>query len=132
MLDREQWDNADETRRAVKRRLINWGWHYRGGGVNLGYPDHQPFTTPPARVQARPPEYIGQDDADRVEYLITSGAQASLVGLRNLIILKTEYVTGYLTQESRAKSRGLSVRTYLRRVADADFWFYRRSRESDT
>ncbi len=132
MLNREQWDNADETRQAVKRRLINWGWHYRGGGDNLGYPDHQPFTTPPARVQSRPPEYIGQDDADRVEYLITTGAQASLVGLRNLIILKTEYVTGHLTQESRAKSRGLSRSTYQRRVADADFWFYRLSRVFDT
>ena len=132
MLDREQWDNAEEARQAVKRRLINWGWHYRGGMVNLGYPDHQPFTTPPARVQARPPEYIGQDDADRVEYLITTGAQASLVGLRNLIILKTEYVTGHLTQESRAKSRGLSRSTYQRRVADADFWFYRLARVFDT
>lgn len=124
MLTREQWDGTECMRLAVKRRLINWGWHYRGGMDNLGYSDHQPFTTPPRRTSARPPEYIGQDDADKVERLITSAAQAGLVNLRNAIILRTEYVTGHLTQESRAKSKGLSVRTYLRRVEDADYWFY--------
>ena len=128
MLNRDQWDNSPEAQRAIKRRLINWGWHYRGGGDNLGYPDHQPFTTPPHRQTARPPEYIGQDDADAVELLITSAAQASLVAMRNAMVLRAEYILGHLTQESRAKSRGMTRSTFQRRVADADFWFYKLTR----
>lgn len=125
MLSKDEWDNAPELRRQVQERLINWGWHFYGGRPNLGYADHTNFATPPDKKPSRPPKYLGLEDAEEVEFIISSAAQASLSNMRYAIILKTEHVLAHLPQESKAKIRGMSRSTYQRRCNEAEWWFYR-------
>jgi hypothetical protein len=124
-ISKDAWDNSPELQASVRRRLINWGWHFFGGMPNLGYADHANFATPPDKRPSRPAEYLGLEDAEEVEYIISTAAQASLSGMRNSIILKTEHVMAHLPQEVKAKIRGMSRSTYQRRRDEAEWWFYR-------
>lgn len=124
-VDRPTWDNSENLRESVKERLRDWGWHSFGGDPQHGYPTHSPFTTPPSPDYARYHPTHDQDDARKVDYIISSAAQASLVGLRNAEVLRAEYVRRDVTQKQRAKKLGYSLRTYQRRLDDALYWFYR-------
>lgn len=124
VMTKQQWDNATETQRQIRRRLINWGWHFFGGRPNLGYADHVNFALPPDKRPPRPAEYISLEDAEEVEYIISSAAQASLRNMRYAIILRTEHVLCHLPQEVKAKIRGMPRSTYQRRRDEAEYWFY--------
>lgn len=54
MIDWIQWQESPELRKSVQILLADWGRAYRGGWPDLGYPDHQPWTTPPQRDPAPP------------------------------------------------------------------------------
>lgn len=123
-VSKETWDNSPELREGVRERLINWGWHFFGGRPNLGYADHTNFATPPDKRPSRPPKYLGLEDAEEVEYIISSASQASLSNMRYAIILKTEHVMAHLPQEVKARIRGMSRSTYQRRISEAEWWFY--------
>jgi len=112
---------------VVEQRLRDWGWHHFGGEPDLGYPDHAPTSNPPRREYAYYQPEHDVDDASAVEYIITSAAQASLAGMRNLVVLRLEYVRRDLSQAMRAKKLGLSRRTYRRRLDEAQEWFWRAS-----
>lgn len=136
-LTAAEWDASPELKKSIRAQLINWAWHHMGGLPELGYPDHQPFTTPPDRARARPAEYLGVDDAEKVERIIRTSLNAplpedsSLGDLRRRVyplfhaqILRYEYVKAqHLPQRGRADKLGLSRSTYLRRVDDAELWF---------
>jgi hypothetical protein len=139
MTDRTRWDESPELRQSVKALLINWGWHYSGGMPNIGYYDHQPFTTPPHREKPRPPEYLGQREADEVEETLRREAMRhpedepkSLAQLaRSLrpsayrMWLWIEFVRfSGLPDEIKAKATRTSRRTYRRRIDDAMFWYW--------
>ena len=125
MLTKEQWDNSPELRGAIADRLFDWGWHSFGGGPDHGFPTHSTFTTPPSPNYSRYQPTHGPDDAQEVDYIISSAAQASLLGLRNAEVLRIEFVRRDLTKKQRARRLGYSRRTYQRRLDGAMFWFYR-------
>ena len=139
MGSRETWDNSPELRHGVKDLLINWAWHYSGGHENLGYPDHQPFSSPPARDRPKPPRYLGQDEADKVESVFRKASERfpedeprSLHSLaRSLrpgayrVYLRLEFILmAGSAEQSKAKAMRMSRRTYRRRIDDAMFWFW--------
>jgi hypothetical protein len=146
MMDlREKWDNSPELRDGVHRLLVNWAWHYRGAVANLGYPNHQPFTTPPSRTAARPPEYLGHNEAERVERVLREASQEhpedeprrlqdlarSLRPSAYRVLIRLEYVLcSDMPAQVKAAKLSVSRRTYKRRLDDAQFWFWQRYREA--
>ena len=143
----DPWYNAPELRQAVKDLLINWAWHYSGGQENLGYPDHQPFTTPPLREKPRPPRYLGLDDAVRVEAAFRQSSERwpeeEPKSLRSLasslrpgayrMYLRIDFVlmAGY-AEHTKAKALGMGRSTYRRRVEEAMFWFWQEFNRLDS
>jgi len=124
MIQRETWDNSPELRSAVKDRLCSWGWHYFGGLPNLSYPVQVNFLPRQGGGPAKPSAALiyGPDDADEVEYVLTSCARASLQAMRNAVLLRVEHVTAHLPQEVKAKRLRMSRTTYQRRRDDAEYW----------
>lgn len=133
------WYDNDELRATVKDLLINWAWHYSGGMDQLGYPDHEPFTTPPVREKPRPPRYLGPQEADRVEEVFRRAAErwpedepGSLEALARSIrpgafrlYLRLEFVIfAGQAEHTKAKALKMSRSTYRRRIEDAMFWFW--------
>jgi predicted DNA-binding protein (UPF0251 family) len=102
-----------------------------GGEPQLGYPDHTTFTTPPKRGEGHYQPEHGPDDADTVERVITTAAQVSLQGMRNLAVLRLQYVRRDLPQSEKARRISVSRRTFRRRVDEARFWFWRVSQQLD-
>lgn len=68
MIDWETWANSPELRKSVGIILSDWGRASRGGWPDLGYPSHQPWTTPPEEErEARCQKSIDMDQVERTE-----------------------------------------------------------------
>lgn len=65
MIDWHTWSNSPETRKAVQILLSEWGRWSKGAWPDLGYPTHEPWTTPPE--EAREAKYLAAIDADQAE-----------------------------------------------------------------
>ena len=68
MIDWHVWSNSPELRKSVQLLLSDWGRWSQGGWPDLGYPSHEPWTTPPEEERAaRYRAAIDVDQAERTE-----------------------------------------------------------------
>ena len=89
-MDKADWDNSDELRRAIERELDNWGaWSRQGNRVNLGHPSQIPGAGPPERD---PPRSVNLKQAEETERAISSWCSSTVRGRRMAFLLKLRYV----------------------------------------
>lgn len=122
---RAKWDNSQELRTDVERRLLNWAEWSRGGRPDLGYDRKANFATLPSKCG--PP--VDVEAAEQVEdvfvlwRLVVDAEQDREYLLWLQRLLRLHFLSGKAVDTKR-KIAGVSRRAYYAALDDGMYRFW--------